>query len=191
MDVEVATLLNELEDVKKHPTKYREVEDEFYGFYNEAYDNSKTLYPKDCKLILGEFERLRRENVRLHELNQHYYSYASDQEGKYVMTKGVIDWLKWWLEEMLDNPKDNFSVVRVKDVLSKMEELEKDFDVHNQYDMVGVFIKKGDCIDGNRIHTITKDVFKKGQIDLITDTEVIEDFGDRTVVGYRITRGDK
>ena len=32
--------------------------------------------------------------------------------------------LRSWLEEMLDNEKDIFSVVRVKDVLSKLNELE-------------------------------------------------------------------
>lgn len=32
--------------------------------------------------------------------------------------------LRSWLEEMLDNESDIFSVVRVKDVLSKLNELE-------------------------------------------------------------------
>ena len=196
MDVKVATLLNELEDVKKHPTKYREVEDEFYGFYNESYDNYKTLYPEDCNLILEEFNRLKRENVRLHELNQYYYSYASDQEGKYIMAKGVIDWLKIWLEDIqneefdIKGDKGMCTDIRIDFLLNKIKELEENFGQQNQSNMSGVFIKRGDYIDGNKINKITKDVFRKGQIDLFTDKEIIEEFGDRTVVGYRVTRGD-
>lgn len=34
--------------------------------------------------------------------------------------------LRSWLEEMLDDEKDIFSVVRIKDVLSKLNELEGD-----------------------------------------------------------------
>lgn len=197
MPTKLATVLNVLEDVKKHPTKYREVEDEEYGFYNENYDNYITLYSEDCKLILEEFERLRRENVRLHELNQHYYSYASDQEGKYVMAKGVIDWLKIWLEDIqneefdIKGHKGMCTDIRIDFLLNKIKELEENFGQQNQFDMSGVFIKQGDYINGNKISKITKDVFRKGQIDLFTDKEIIEDFGDRTVIGYRITRGDK
>ena len=36
----------------------------------------------------------------------------------------ILKELRSWLEEMLDDEKDIFSVVRVKDVLSKLNELE-------------------------------------------------------------------
>ena len=197
MPSKVATLLNELEDVKRHPTKYREIEDEGYGFYTQEYDNYRTLYSDDCKILLEEFERLRRENVRLHELNQHYYSYASDQEGKYVMAKGVIDYLKIWLEEIqneefdIKGHKGMCTDIKIDFLLDQIKKFEYDFGQQNQCYIPGVFIKQGDYINGNKISNITKDVFRKGQIDVLTDTEIIEAFGDRTVVGYRITRGDE
>ena len=38
--------------------------------------------------------------------------------------KEQIQELRCWLEEMLDDKKDIFSVVRIKDVLTKLNELE-------------------------------------------------------------------
>lgn len=42
----------------------------------------------------------------------------------YQSLKRQKEELRSWLKEMLDNEDDIFSVVRVKDVLSKLEELE-------------------------------------------------------------------
>lgn len=50
--------------------------------------------------------------------------HLEEYEVQYYDLLNVIEELRSWLEEMLDNEKDIFSVVRVKDVLSKLNELE-------------------------------------------------------------------
>lgn len=67
------------------------------------------------KLYLAEhyISSLEQENEKLHHYKTLYQSLKKQKEE-----------LRDWLEEMLDDKDDIFSVVRVKDVLSKLEELE-------------------------------------------------------------------
>lgn len=55
---------------------------------------------------------------------------------------------------------------------------------------IGVNIKVGDYINGDKIVNITNDMFVKGQIDIFTNTtKPFGGFGDREVVSYRIKKG--
>lgn len=55
---------------------------------------------------------------------------------------------------------------------------------------IGVNIKVGDYINGDKIVNITNDMFVKGQIDIFTDaTKPFGGFGDREVIAYRIKKG--
>lgn len=65
------------------------------------------------EFIYKYIENLEKETEKLHHYKTLYQSLKKQKEE-----------LRDWLEEMLDNKYDIFSVVRVKDVLSKLEELE-------------------------------------------------------------------
>lgn len=98
-----------IQDLEKHSFEYWE------STQDEMIEALRNLQQK--------VNQLEEENKKLKKMHNHLHKYASDMEGKYVMAKGVTDWLKIWLEEMLDKPNDIFSVVRVKDMLDKIKEL--------------------------------------------------------------------
>lgn len=114
MNKEVKELIEEMKEIR--------IEQSHIPYYIHSFEK------EDFELLLDYINQLEEEIKKLKNMYNHHYKYASDMEGKYVMAKGVTDWLKIWLEEMLDKPNDIFSVVRVKDVLDKIKELEGGFD---------------------------------------------------------------
>ena len=66
---------------------------------------------------IRELQQKNQELQQENEKNKHYKTL-------YQSLKKQKEELRSWLKEMLDNEDDIFSVVRVKDVLSKLEELE-------------------------------------------------------------------
>lgn len=111
MNKEVKTIVEYLEENREQ-------------IQGSSYYPDDVLTCKDLIMLMDYIKQLEEEIKKLKNMYNHHYKYASDMEGKYVMAKGVTDWLKIWLEEMLDKPNDIFSVVRVKDVLDKIKELE-------------------------------------------------------------------
>lgn len=118
MNKEVKEIIQKIEDVRDNPAI---LDDDGWC------DNWMVMSAKECNILLDYINQLEEEIKKLKNMYNYHYKYASDMEGKYVMAKGVTDWLKIWLEEMLDKPNDIFSVVRIKDVLDKIKELEGDF----------------------------------------------------------------
>lgn len=111
-----------IQDLEKHSFDYWE------STQDEMVEALRNLQQK--------VKQLEKQNKEFRRLISHYYKYASDQEGKFVLAKAVTDWLKIWLREMLDNSNDNFSVVRVKDVLYKIEELEREINYVQNIDSI-------------------------------------------------------
>ena len=91
-----------------------------------SYSGDQTITTAFANKIINYIEQLEQENNQLKE----QYCERTDCGGRLGNSKKVerlentIKELRSWLEEMLDNEKDIFSVVRVKDVLSKLNELE-------------------------------------------------------------------
>lgn len=89
--------------------------------------NSDT-HPLDDDFIKDYIQSLEKENQNLKK----QYCERTDCSGRIGNSKKVekllnsYKELKKWLEEMLDDENDIFSVVRVKDVLSKLNELEEE-----------------------------------------------------------------
>ncbi len=85
--------------------------------------------------IIKQIKKSRKQNKqeRYDYIGRHFNQtdYAISLE-KYILkllkknSKQETNWkeLKKWLEEMLDNSNDIFSVIRVRDALNKMQELE-------------------------------------------------------------------
>lgn len=85
--------------------------------YNKIYEQTKEFGRTQ---FIKEIMRLERENIQLKENNQ-----AMQEEMARTWKKlEVIKKLKSWLSERLDDENDIFSVVRVRDVLFKLNELE-------------------------------------------------------------------
>ena len=112
------------EEIKAYLKRVDELELKLTGEYKDTYQWLLFGY-NECARLLEEKEQ---ENNQLKE--EYYkqieeYQKACDEVTSDKMDlENTIKELRSWLEEMLDNEKDIFSVVRVKDVLSKLNELE-------------------------------------------------------------------
>lgn len=85
--------------------------------YNKIYEQTKEFGRTQ---FIKEIMRLERENKQLRENNQ-----AMQEEMARTWKKlEVIKKLKSWLSERLDDENDIFSVVRVRDVLFRLNKLE-------------------------------------------------------------------
>lgn len=79
---------------------------------------------REVKLLQQENNQLKEQ---LKDEEEHRIKIAKDREQTYKECLLLIEQkkeLRSWLEEMLDDENDIFSVVRIKDVLSKLNELE-------------------------------------------------------------------
>ena len=97
--------------------------------YNEIYERTKNFGRVQ---FINELMRLERQNKDLKRMHEHYYKYASDMESKYLMAKGVTDWLKIWLEDIqkeefnINGQKGICTEIRIDLVLDKIKELEEE-----------------------------------------------------------------
>lgn len=78
--------------------------------------------------VINYIRQLIMENQKLRNVAINKHKYVSKMEDKYILEKSKKDQFRSWLEEMLDDENDIFSVVRVRDVLFKLNELENNYE---------------------------------------------------------------